>query len=312
MCLTKFSCRFSQQVKLYDYHFIIKGLTSEFKGQFECLVEKTEKYKTFSVSIEKEVIKVDKEENENIIKISYKIKFIDIAKFIVSSFSSLVDNLSEGIHKIKCKDCDCFLEYEFVKDNLIKYKCLSCNKDHSNKLEEEIKEQFKNTFKFSNNNINTFIWPLKKDVYPYEYMDDWEKFNETSLPEKEEFYSYLNMEDIADSDYNHAKRICKDFEIKSFGEYHDLYLKSNTLLLAEVFGNFRKMCLQIYQLDTVKFLSAPRLAWQAALKKSKVKLELLTDIDTLLMVEKGIRGGICHFINRYTKANNKYMKDYDI
>ena len=142
-------------------------------------------------------------------------------------------------------------------------------------------------------------------------MDDWEKFNETSLPEKEDFYSHLNMEDITDADYAHAKRVCKDFEIKNLGEYHDLYVQSNTLLLADVFENFRNMCLKIYELDPAKFLSAPGLAWQAALKKTKVKLDLLTDIDMLLMVEKGIRRGICHSIYRYAKANNKYMKDYD-
>ena len=86
-----------------------------------------------------------------------------------------------------------------VKDNLIKYKCLSCNKDYSNKIDEELKNRFKNIFKFSNNDINKFILLLRKGVYPYEYMDDWEKFNETTLPEKEEFYSNLNMEDITDA-----------------------------------------------------------------------------------------------------------------
>ena len=92
-------------------------------------------------------------------------------------------------------------------------------------------------------------------------MDDWEKFNERTLPEKEEFYSNLNMEDITDADYMHAKRVCKGFEIKKLGEYHDFYLKSDTLLLPDVFENFRKMCLKIYHLDPVKFLSVPGLAW---------------------------------------------------
>ena len=119
------------------------------------------------------------------------------------------------------------------------------------------------------------------------------------------------MEDIPNTDYMHAKRVCKDFKIKNLGEYHDLHLKSDTLLLADVFENFRKMCLKIYELDPVNFLSAPGLVWQAALKKTEVKLELLTDIRMLLMVEKGIRGGICHAIHQYAKANNKYMKDYD-
>ena len=152
---------------------------------------------------------------------------------------------------------------------------------------------------------------LRKGVYPYEYMDEWEKFNETTLPKKEEFYSNLNMDNITDPDHMHAKRVCKDFEIKTLGEYHDLYLKSDILLLADVFENFGKMCLKIYHLDPVKFLSAPRLAWQGALKKTEVKLEFLTDIDMLLMIQKGIRRGICHTIHRYAKANNKYMKDYD-
>ena len=128
-------------------------------------------------------------------------------------------------------------------------------------------------------------------------MDNWEKFNETSLPEKEHFYSHLNMEDIiTDADYEHAKKFCKDFEIKNLGEYHAMYVQSDTLLLADVFENFRNMCLEIYELDPAKFLSVPGLAWQAAFKKAKVKLNVLTDIDMLLMVEKGIRGGICHSI----------------
>ena len=128
-------------------------------------------------------------------------------------------------------------------------------------------------------------------------MDNWEKFNETSLPEKENFYSHLNMEDIiTDADYAHAKNFCKDFEIKNLGEYHAMYIQGDTSLLADVFENFRNMCLEIYELDPAKFLSAPGLAWQAAFKKTKVKLDVLTDIDMLLMVEKGIRGGICHSI----------------
>ena len=119
------------------------------------------------------------------------------------------------------------------------------------------------------------------------------------------------MEGITEADYVHAKRVCKDFEIKNIGEYRDLYIQSDTLLLADVFGNSRNMCIKIYEFDPAKFLSAPALAWQAALKKTKVKLDILTDIDMLLMVEKGIRGAICHSIYQYAKANNKYMENYD-
>ena len=277
----------------YDYHFIIKELVNEFEGQFGCLGENTEKYKTFSVPIEKEVTKVDKDSNESATTISYKIKFIDSARFMASSLSNLVGNIAEEIHKIKCKDCDCFLEYESVTGNLIKCKCLSGNKDYLNKLDENFKKQFKNIFQFSDNDIHKFIFLLRKGVYPHEYIDEWEPFNGTILPEKEEFYSNLNMEDITDTDYMHGKRVCKDFQIKNSGEYHDFYLKSDVLLLVCVFKNFRKMCLKIYHLDPVKFLSSPGLAWQAALKKNEVKLELLTDIDMQLMVEKGIRQRIC-------------------
>ena len=119
------------------------------------------------------------------------------------------------------------------------------------------------------------------------------------------------MEDITDAYYLHTKRVCKDFEAKNLGEYHDLYVQSDTLLLADLFKNVRNVCLDIYKLDPVKFLSALGSAWQAALKKTKVKLDLLTDINVLLMVEKGIRGGICHSICQYAKADDKYMKDYD-
>ena len=114
----------------YDNHFIMKELANEFE-----LRENTEKYQTFSVPIEKEVINVDKDGNEGLVTISDIIKVIDGARFVASAISNLVDNLVEGVHKIKCKDCDCFLKYESVKDNLIKYKCLSCSKDYSNKLD---------------------------------------------------------------------------------------------------------------------------------------------------------------------------------
>ena len=156
----------------YDYHFIIKELANETEGQFQYLVENKEKYKTFFVPIKKEIPKIDKGGNASIVTISYKVKFIGSARFMTTSLSNLVDNLAEVIHGIKCTDCDCFLEYESVKDNFIKFKCLFCNKDFSNKLDEKLKKRFKNTFKFSNNDINKFILLLRKGVYPYECMDD--------------------------------------------------------------------------------------------------------------------------------------------
>ena len=155
----------------YDCHFIINELANEFEGKFYVLWENTEKYKTFSVPIEKEITYIDKDGNESVVTISYKMKFIDSTRFMATSLSILVENLTEVILK-KLKDCEYFLKYESVKDNLIKYKCLSCNKDYSNKVDEELKKRFKNSFKISNNDINKFILLLRKDAYPYKYMDN--------------------------------------------------------------------------------------------------------------------------------------------
>ena len=119
------------------------------------------------------------------------------------------------------------------------------------------------------------------------------------------------MEGITSVDCRHAKRVYKEFKLKNQGDYHDLYVKSGTILLADVFENFRKKYIEIYELDPAHFLSAPGLAWKACLKKTKVELELLIDIDILLMVEKGNRGRTCQAIHRYAKANNKYIKNYN-
>ena len=135
--------------------------------------------------------------------------------------------------------------------------------------------------------------------------------DETSLPDKKAFYSELCLENITDEDYIHAQKVFEEFKLKNLCEYHDLYVQSDTLLLADVFENFRNKCTEIYELDPAHFLSAPRLAWPACLKKTKVKLESITDINMSLMIEKEIRGAVCHAIHRYAKANNKYMKNYD-
>ena len=119
------------------------------------------------------------------------------------------------------------------------------------------------------------------------------------------------MEDITDIDYRHAKGVFKIFNNKNIGDYHDLYVQSDTLLLADVFENFRNICLKEYKLDPAYFLPASGLAWQACLKRTGIKVELLTYVDMLLMTEKGIRGGITHAIHRYAKGNNKYVKNYD-
>ena len=124
-----------------------------------------------------------------------------------------------------------------------------------------------------------------------------ERFDETLLPNKEAFYSNLNMEDITDADYRHANKLFKEFKLKHLGEYHDLYVQSDTLLLPDVFENFRNTCIKVHELDLAHFLPVLGLAWQAYLKKTDVELELLTNFNMLLMVEEGIRGGMCHAVH---------------
>ena len=169
-------------------------------------------------------------------------------------------------------------------------------------------ESFPSIYQFCDGDLNRFVISIRKGVFPDEYMDSWEKFNETALPPKKDFYSNLNLEDISDEDYAHAQEVWDVFGIKNVSEYHDLYVQIDTLLLADIFENFRNMCLDIYELDPVYFVSAPGLAWQAFLKKTGVKLELITDYDMTLMIEKGIKRGICQASHRLVRANNKYMK----
>ena len=156
---------------------------------------------------------------------------------------------------------------------------------------------------------DTFNLLARKGVCPYEYMDSLEKLEETKLPPKEAFYSRLYDSGISDEDYAHAQKVWKTFKMKYFKDYHELYNKVDVLLLADVFENFRNICLENYELDPAHYYTAPGLAWDVALKVTDVNLELLSDIDMLLMVEKGIRGGVSMISNRYGKANNKYMGD---
>ena len=167
----------------------------------------------------------------------------------------------------------------------------------------------KNGFK----NISKYYTPeeveliKQKGFYPYEYMDVIEKFNDTKLPPREVFYSKLSGKRISEKDYKHACNVWNTFKMKTFKDYHKLYNETDVLLLADVFENFRNLCLKIYRLDPVYYYTAPGLAWDACLKMTNINLELLSDPNMLLMFEKGIRGGISIISNRYGEANNKYM-----
>ena len=213
----------------YDYHFIIKELVKEFEGNFDCLGQNTEKYIPFSVPLKRKI------ENRNL-EITYKIKFIDSFRFISSSLSKL--------------------DYgRITKNKKLLLKCFNCNIYYKNKFNNDLMKKFKNTYSFCNNDttelssserIDKFVLLLRKGVYPYEYMDIWERFNEKLLPSKKDFYSNLNMEDISDIDCRHPNNVFKRFKLEILGDYHDLYVQSDTLLLADVFNNFRDMCIKEY------------------------------------------------------------------
>ena len=220
-----------------------------------------EKYITFSVPIKKEY--------DNGKTITYKLKFIDSFRFLPTSLSELVDNTSGIFNSIECKsyiekiiiNSECC--FDGLKNNKLIYKCKEC-KEEWKKLLNELTENFPSTYQFCNGDLNKFVMLLRKGFYPYEYMDSWEnfEFNETALLPKKDFYSNLNLEEMIfmhmpDEDYAHAEKVLDVFQIKNPGEYHDLYVESDTLLLADVYGNFRNMFLEKYQLDSAYFVSAP-------------------------------------------------------
>ena len=240
----------------YDAHLFIKEL-AKVEGKLDCIPSTEEKYISFSKHIEVGVYPDGG-------PITFEIRFLDSYKFLQSSLSNLVSNLSEKDFKV--------ISGEYKK------------------------------------NIELIT---RKGVYPYDYISSLNKLSETCLPPKEEFYSKLNDSDISDEDYEHALKVWKMFGCKSLRDYHDLYLKTDVLLLADVFEKFRVTCLKNYQLDPAHYYTSPGLAWDACLKLTGQRLELISDYDMLMLFERGIRGGITHISKRYSKANNKYMRDYN-
>ena len=167
------------------------------------------------------------------------------------------------------------------------------------------KDAFKNLLKYFTPKQAEIL--KQKGFYSYEYMDKEEKFNDTKLPPREAFYSKLSGRGVTEKDYKHAWNVWNSFKMKKFKEYHELYNVTDVLLLADVFENFRDICLKNYGLDPVYYFTAPGLAWDACLKITDIDLELLSENNMLLMFEKGIRGGISIISKRYGEANNKYM-----
>ena len=162
-------------------------------------------------------------------------------------------------------------------------------------------------FGFDDYNESQYNLLTRKGIYPYEYMSSWDRFKETQLPPIEAFYSNLIMTNVSEDDYQHTQKVWKEFRIRNLGDYHDLCLQTDVILLANVFKAFRNTCLEHYKLDPAHFYTSPGLAWKACLRKTRVWLELLTDPDMLLMFEHRIRGGIMEAVHRYASVNNPYM-----
>ena len=208
------------------------------------------------------------------------------------------------------------------------YKYIDMNSEEKDKL---IELRFIDSFKFMASSLNPLTKNLvnsgkpsfgfggysdlqydlltRKGIYPYEYISSWDCFEETELPPIEDFYSKLNMSSISEEDYQHAQNVWDEPGIRNLGDCHDLYLRTDVILLANVFEAFRDTCLEHYKLDPAHFYTSPGLAWKACLTCTGIKLELLTDPDMLLMFERMIRGGITQAFHKYAAANNKYMGD---
>ena len=247
----------------YDGHLFIKNLSRlQGQGDLTCIPSTEEKYISFSKNIK--VGEYYSKKFRKACAINFEIRFLDSFKFLQTSLSKLVSNLS--------------------------------------------KEDFYNIKTVFKKNLDLLT---RKGVYPYDYISSFEKLSETKLPPKEAFYSRLYDEDITDEDYQHAINVWNTFKCQTLRDYHNLYLKTDVLLLADVFEKFRKTCLHHYKLDPAHYYTSPGLAWDACLKETGQKLELLDNYDMLMMFEKGIRGGISHISKRYAEANNKYMREYN-
>ena len=198
------------------------------------------------------------------------------------------------------------------KDKLIELRFIDSFKFMSSSLDSLAKNLVssrKKLFGFEDYSDLQYDLLARKGVYPYEYINSWDRFEETQLPPINVFCSNLNMSSISEEDYQHAQRVWEEFVIRNLGDDHDLFFRTDVLLLANVYETFRDTCLRHYSLDPAHFYTSPGLAWSACLKQTGIKLELLTNPDMLLMFERGIRGGITQAVHKYTAANNPYVGD---
>lgn len=271
----KFIPVYIHNLKGYDAHLFITSLSKygQHSSSVSCIPNNEERYISFSKEIK--VGEYYSEKHNKLKPIMYEIRFLDSIAFMNSSIESLVSNLRKD-----------------------------CNND------EDFKRIFPNSYKHFNN-MEQLKLMTQKGVYPYDYIDSFDKLNRTALPPREAFYSRLYDSECSMSDYLRAKLVWKTFNCKTFLDYHNLYLKSDVLTLADIIKNFRDACYKNYELDFCYYFTAPGLSFDAMLKYTEIELELLTEEDMYEFCERGIRGGLSQISTRYAKANNKYMKVYD-
>ena len=264
-------------LKGYDSHLFIKSLYKYgMKGEICVIPNNEEKYIAFSKIITYDKNYYCKKINEiKIKKIKYEIRFIDSFAFMGSSLECLTDDLK--------------------------------NKNDDIKKLRNIFKSVSNEFKCD----DEFKLILRKGVYPYSYIDTYDKFNDVQLPSKINFYNNLNNTECSDNDYSHAELVWDKFKCKKILDYHNIYLKLDVLLLSDIWNNFRETCMNNYKLDASYYYTSPGLSWSSMLKITNIELELINDKEIYNFIECGIRGGISQISHRYAEANNKYLESYD-
>eukprot|EP00732_Lithocolla_globosa_P000149 Lithocolla_globosa_v1_NODE_30_length_9033_cov_22.154583.p3 type:complete len:310 gc:universal NODE_30_length_9033_cov_22.154583:4724-5653(+) len=277
-------------LKGYDSHLIISHLHNEF-NKISCIPNNEERYISFRLD---------------------QFHFIDSLAFMNTSLEKLTENnimgaIRKTVDPKIMKTLTHKMEKKKIKPSSQEYLKFF---DHETKEKaiKGIREKMKITSERWEKD-DDLILMLRKGVYPYEYVDSFKKFEQTEKPTKELFYSSLNNEHISDDDYNHFNKVWDKLKIKNLGEYHDLYLESDVLLLTDIFQNFREFVYREYGLDPAWYCTLPGFAWDAMLKMTGVKLELLTDPEMHLFIERAKRGGVSMISTKYAKANNPYCPD---
>ena len=287
----------------YDSHLFVKSLG----GEESCIPKTDEKYISFSKYIE--INDNDNTRNDEEMRL---IQAVRESKWSREEISEMVDWTDEEIDQVlNLTDEEIECEKTKLKSETLEIRFLDSIKFTLKSLDGLVKGLGPDQFKSLEKEMGDNKLLKKKGVFPYEFMTDFEKLNVNKLPPKSKFYSRLNDSNITDEECEHAQNVWKEFNCKTMRDYHNLYLKTDVLLLSDVMENYRNVCIDNYKLDPLWYYTAPGLAYDAALKISKIELELITDPDMYLLVENSIRGGISTIMKRYAKANNPYANDFD-